>query len=210
MLQTIGKLVYKCFSLSVNQSANILTYLKTCLQTFQPICKLVYKCSNLSVSQSTNICKLVQKRSSLSVNQPTIDLAHLQTSLGKVLSKSLKNGTNFVDVLQLETRKKSDTHKKTINPTYILGSISRINGGLCYQKDKTKIYRSKITNTLLWRKRFQFFDHNLWGPIFTTLLFLRNIRMGPISQCVTLQWAGNAGQVQTLWLVRPIREIRIK
>ncbi len=44
-------------------------------------------------------------------------------------------------------------------------------------------------------------------PIFKALYLLRNLRIGIISLSVTLQKAGNAGQVQTLHLIGPIRKL---
>jgi len=44
------------------------------------------------------------------------------------------------------------------------------------------------------------------GTVFTTLHFLHNLSMGPLSQSVTLQWAKKACQEQTLYLIGFIRK----
>ncbi len=45
------------------------------------------------------------------------------------------------------------------------------------------------------------------GAVFTTLYFLRNLQISPISQCVTLHNARKACQGQTLKLIEPIHKL---
>ncbi len=49
----------------------------------------------------------------------------------------------------------------------------------------------------------------LWGRIHNTSFFC-NLRIGSKSWSVTSQWAGNAGQGQTLYLIEPILKLRKK
>jgi hypothetical protein len=45
---------------------------------------------------------------------------------------------------------------------------------------------------------------------FTTLDFLHNLPKGSVNQSVTLQWARNSYQGQTLWLIGPICKLQRK